>query len=83
MRFTVTWIQAAQDALTDIWNNATDRQEVTDAADTIDRELAVDADFKGVPYGARWVLVEDPLVVAFTISVPDRLVTVVQVVRMN
>jgi hypothetical protein len=82
MRFTVVWIQAAQDALADIWNNATDRQDVTDAADVIDRELAVDADFKGAQYGGGWVIVEDPLV-AFTVDVPNRLVTVVQVARTN
>ena len=38
-RYTVVWVQSAQDELADLWLNAPDRNAVTTAAHAIDQEL--------------------------------------------
>ena len=39
MKYTVVWKPSAEDALADIWLRSSDRQTVTDAADSIDTLL--------------------------------------------
>jgi len=67
-RYTVAWVQDAQNQLAEIWIAATDRQAVTDAANEIDRELGGDAASKGVPVsdGLRGLEVA-PLRVLFSV----------------
>jgi hypothetical protein len=40
MNFTVTWTEAAIEALADIWLAASDRQHITAAGDRLDRALS-------------------------------------------
>ncbi|MEX0643503.1 MAG: hypothetical protein WD468_12420 [Pirellulales bacterium] len=42
MKWTVTYLPAAQDHLASIWLNAQDQQAVADAADELDRLLSID-----------------------------------------
>jgi len=81
MRYTVTWLSAALDELMRLWTQAADRQAVTDAANRIDRVLAVDPERQGRPLGSQRVLVEPPLVVTFQVIPDDRMVRVLQVSR--
>ena len=78
-RFTVVWHQDARDELARLWIESADRGAVTSAADTIDRELSVDASMKGnaIPDGLRQ-MVCPPLRVLFAVSEADRLVRVLQ-----
>jgi hypothetical protein len=76
-RYTVTWLEEAQDELAQIWTAAEERKQVTDAANAIDAELLYDAECKGQPLaeGLRTLCIP-PLHVLFTVSVSDRLVEV-------
>ncbi len=80
IRFTVTWLEGAQNHLAQIWVDAPDRQAVTEAANEIDLKLATDATSKGIPLseGLRSLYIP-PLHVLFTVSELDRLVVVVSV----
>ena len=81
MRYMVTWLPSATNALADIWNNASDRKAVTQAADRIERELQYDAHLKGQPYhGIRRILTDAPLTVVFT-PYPDDCRVFVALVR--
>ena len=79
-RYTVTWLKGAQGHLAQIWVDATDRQAVTEAANAIDRLLAVDPTAQGeeVSEGLRRLSVP-PLHVLFSVREPDRLVEVATV----
>jgi len=79
-RYTVSWLEGAQEHLAEVWLNAPNKQAVTDAANAIEVELARDADKKGmaVSEGLRTLHIP-PLHVLFTVSEPDRLVEVVSV----
>jgi hypothetical protein len=82
MRYTVAWLPSAQNVLADIWNRASDRRAVADAANRIDAELRTDAHQKGRPLGGqRRDLRVAPLGVIFTVSPADRLATVLKVRR--
>jgi hypothetical protein len=82
MRYTVAWLPSAQNVLADIWNRASDRQAVADAANRIDAELRTDAHQKGRPLGGQQRdLRVTPLGVIFTVSPADRLATVLKVRR--
>lgn len=79
-RYTVTWLKGAQNHLAQIWTDATDRQAITRAANTIDTELAADPENKGTPFAEGLKsLVIPPLYVLFSVSEPDRLVEVASV----
>ena len=47
-RYTVVWLESAQDELAELWTRAPDRNAVTSAAHVIDVELSQDAPTKGV-----------------------------------
>lgn len=79
MIFTVVWLPSAQDELIDIWLTSNDRQSVTEAANAIDQHLRRDAHQRGQPFFGRRILAISPLLVNFTVSLDDRLVTVAQV----
>ncbi|HLN31606.1 MAG TPA: hypothetical protein VK395_27945 [Gemmataceae bacterium] len=83
IRYTVTWLEGAQNSLAQIWMDAQVRREVASAADSIDRELAKDPANKGTALseGLRSLCVP-PLHVLFSVSEPDRVVEVASV-RIN
>jgi hypothetical protein len=82
MKYMVTWLPSALNELADIWNQASDQQAVTDAADRIDDVLRRDADQKGQAYhGIRRLIVDAPLAVVFTPYRDDCRVFVIQVRR--
>jgi hypothetical protein len=69
MIYTVGWLQSAEDALTDLWINASDRAAISAASNAIDRKLRIDANRQGVPIpGGRRLLRVPPLAVAFTVD---------------
>ncbi|MGD9634004.1 MAG: hypothetical protein AB7G28_23250 [Pirellulales bacterium] len=77
MRFTVLWREEVQDDLAQLWLDASNRQRLTVAADSIDAELMHDAHLKGLDIGEdRRVLRCPPLVAHFRIDVDDRKVLV-------
>lgn len=81
-RYTVTWVEEAQDELARIWMETSDPKEVTLAANAIDRELALDPSRKGLPIseGLRALSIP-PLCVLFSVRELDRLVEVARVRR--
>jgi len=82
MRYTVVWLPSAQNVLADIWNQASDRQAVADAANGIDVALGADAHQKGRPFrGQRRTLRISPLGVVFTADPGDCMATVLKVRR--
>ena len=80
MKFTVTWLRHLELKLAHIWNTAPDRQAVTDAVDSIDKQLSLNANKLGRPVGdCLRVLTKPPIEVLFEVSVDDRLARVVAV----
>lgn len=79
MRFTVVWTASTQDDLAALWLSAPNRSALQRAADDIDRRLGTDADQQGRPFFEDRILAVPPLAVTFSVSIPDRLVTVWQV----
>lgn len=79
-RYTVVWVRSAQNELAQIWQDASDRIAVTNAADAIDNELSEDAILKGsaLSEGLHSEFMP-PLKVIFTVSEEDRLVEVLRV----
>jgi hypothetical protein len=81
MPYTVSWQRSAENKLADIWNNATDRQAVRSAADTIDQRLARSPETEGRPLGDDRVLIVRPLAVIYTVDTARQEVKVLQVWR--
>jgi len=81
-RYTVVWVQEAQDELGYVWLRASDHQAVTDAAQVVARELAEDATVKGIDLheGLR-AFFAPPLRVMYAVNEQDRLVEVLRVMR--
>ena len=79
-RYTVVWVESAQDELADHWLRSPDRKAITAAVHIIDRELAEDAPVKGTMLreGLR-ALFSPPLRVLFSIREDDRVVEVLRV----
>jgi hypothetical protein len=82
MKYTVVWKPDAEQELARLWNEATDRADVTAAADEIDVLLRYDPETKGE---ARFedvrILLVPPLAVYFKVSPDDCLVEVAAVWR--
>lgn len=83
MKYTLTWLPAADEELTRLWNQASDQQAITNAANYIDRELKVDPDQKGRQFGGIYFFRAPPLVVAFEVLPDDCLVRVLQVYQVK
>ena len=80
MNYTVVWEADALSILAAIWLQAPDRQAVTRAQATIDRQLATDPLSYGTPVSeGLYALEEPPLRVQFEVSEEDLLVTVVSI----
>ncbi len=80
IRYTVVWLQSAQDELAQLWLDAPDRNAVTAAAHAIDQELGKDAPLKGseLSEGLR-ALPVPPLKAIFTVRDDDRIAEVLRV----
>lgn len=76
MRFTVTWQQQAQDSLAKLWLDGDDAEAVRRAADNLDAQLRDDPHLKGLPIWHDYLLGDDLLVVAYSVSLDDCLVDV-------
>jgi hypothetical protein len=82
MKYTVIWQPLAQQALAQLWINARDRKEISNAANTIDELLRRDAQTRGESRpGDTRVLITPPLAVRFQVREQDRLVIVAAVWR--
>jgi len=84
MKYTVVWTTTAENELAQIWLDASDRQQVSDAANRLERELKRDPIRSSTirsDYFREMYL--QPLVVRFNISEDDRRVTVVSITRRN
>jgi hypothetical protein len=79
-RFTVTWVQSAQDSLARLYLDAPKPQAVTDAANAIDLLLATNPTDKGTHIQeGLYSLEAPPLRVLYSVSEQDRLVEVASV----
>jgi hypothetical protein len=77
MTYTVVWIKSALDELAELWNNASDRQAVTDAANSIDSILKSNpVDYSESREENLRILFVPPLAALFEISDADRMITV-------
>ena len=77
---TVTWWPDARDELARLWVEGPSRQQIAEAADEIDRVLAVDPEASAEPGPeGLWRLTLRPLTVQFALEEPDRKVIVVTV----
>jgi hypothetical protein len=78
MKYTVIWLKAALDLLAELWVNASNRQEITDAANAIDAQLRIDpyAYSESRTTDSQRILIYPPLGIAFEVSDADCLVTV-------
>lgn len=82
MKWTVVWQPSAERRLTELWNNGPDRAAITVAANAIDQMLASNPLSVGEARdGNRRIVVVPPLAVYYTVSEPDRLVSVFDVWR--
>ena len=79
MRFTVTWHPSAENELAEIWLRATDRQDITQAANSIDQALAMEPLLQGEEFYGDRILVALPLAVTYTVNQQDRTVQILQV----
>jgi plasmid stabilization system protein ParE len=79
MRFTVTWHPAAESELADIWVVSTERSQVAQAANEIERRLSTDPFAHGEEFYGDRLIVVSPLAVTYTTRELDRLVQVLQV----
>ncbi len=83
-RFTVVWTQRASDQLAQLWLDSNKRDEVTVAADAIDKQLRDDPDHKGSVASEKVrELFEPPLRVLFSIREPDRIVEVIRIALLD
>lgn len=81
MNWTVIYRPDAADDLATIWLNATDRQAIADAANSIDRQLGMAPLTAGESReGNNRILCEGPLAVFYDVDVQDRIATVWAVV---
>jgi len=77
MRFTVIWRSSAEQKLATIWNDADDRQTITDAANAIDALLRTEPTEVGESRVANIrILTVAPLSVYYDVHDNDRLVAV-------
>jgi len=80
MKYTVVGTTLADDQLARLWLTASDRQKVSDAFDRVESALKNDAHIAGRLHPGGWrVIAEAPIIVSFTVSQQDRLVTILSV----
>jgi hypothetical protein len=79
MRFTVVWLEEAEEELARIWYRSKRQYAIASAANAIDMELKIDAHLKGRQKENDRVLIIRPLAVLYHISVDDRLARVLSI----
>ena len=80
MRYTVLWTPTAEHDLANLWLNASDRQAIRSAADTLDNILRTDAHLLGESrYGSLRVVLAVPLGVDIEVDEENRIVWVLRV----
>ena len=80
MSYTVIWLESAEAELTELWLNASNRDQVTSAASEIDVRLRTNPEIEGESRsGERRILLVAPLGVTFEVNPEDRLVRVLEV----
>jgi hypothetical protein len=67
--------------LANLWLRASDQQAIADAANRLDRALAIDPDAKGQSVGKFFVREETLLAVLYHVNEGDRMVRVIAVKR--
>jgi len=83
-RFTVVWLQDAQNQLAVLWMDAADLRAVADAANAIDSVLATDALTVGVHLREGLYSFElPPLRVLYSVNNDDRIVEVASIKRLD
>lgn len=77
MRYNVRWLKSAEQSLAECWLTASNRAEVTAAADQIDESLAVDPlSFGESRMGITRLAIVPPLTVLFDVDTGAHSVTV-------
>jgi len=80
VKYTVVWLQSAEDRLAEIWLSTTDREAITRAARQIDVRLRFRPSSQGESRpGNRRVLLAPPLGVKFEVHDEDAVVKVLSV----
>jgi plasmid stabilization system protein ParE len=80
MSYTVIWKETAEEMLAEIWMAASDRQSVTNAANTIDSLLKRDPQQQGESRGNSFrVMFVAPLAVHYEVQELDQIVQVLRV----
>ncbi len=79
MILTVVWLPESENRLAELWNNATDRQTIADAANWIDEALRSNALKMVTRVDDLYFLRRDSLLVLCEIDVDDRVVRVIDV----
>ena len=80
MPYTVVWVRAAEEALAELWTQAVDRDQVSQAANAIDARLRRSPETAGESRAEELrILLVPPLGVTFHIDPGARLVQVVDV----
>ncbi len=83
MKWTVVWTKNADDELADIWMAADDRAAVTSAAYGIENALRRNPEAVGEDYYGDRIYQFGCLAVGFEVHPDDRLVKVIQVIRIK
>jgi hypothetical protein len=83
MRYTVTWINSAEDELTRLWMAAADPEAVRLAADQIDQVLRDYSWARGNDRAGTYQLTILPLRAFYEVSPDDCLVTVLDIVSLG
>ncbi len=83
MKFTVVTLPSVDDALTRLWLESDDGQDLADASNWIERQLKNNPLAKVTRLDDVYFLRRDPLVALCKISVDDRLETIIEVHRVD
>ena len=80
MSYTVIWLKSAESELAEVWLNATNRDQVTAAANEIDIRLRANPENEGESRTRqRRILLVPPLGVTFEVHRDDALVRILEV----
>lgn len=82
MKYTVTWRPGAERRLAQLWIDEPNRHTIADAADALDRKLAIDPQHLGESrLDTTRVVFEGRLVELFDVNEADRMVSVLDIWR--
>lgn len=81
MKFTVIWMPDPEAKLVDLWVAASDRDDVEEAANWIDRQLRFNPLNKLTRVDDVYFLRRNPLTILCKVDVDDRMVSIIDVNR--